>query len=100
MKIEIKCPAADLVHPVLSRNPSDVQCRVQGGIRPTHVREANGAPTVAVCCSNYERCSIWRVHKDIIRPHVPSTKKMRDETLSEPQAHTLRHATRDKVGAR
>lgn len=97
MKLEVLCPAGTDVHPVLSPNPMDVQCRVQGGLRPAATRDAQGNAQRVVCCAEYTRCSIWRIHKDIVRPGVPSTKRHRDETLSEPHRHTLSNATRDKV---
>src|SRR4051812_6802919 len=97
MKPSVLCPAGAEVHPVLSRNPTDVHCRVQGGLRPAAVREANGNPVLAVCCSDYVSCPVWRVHKDIVRASAPSTKRQRDETQSEPKPHALQGVSRESV---
>lgn len=85
---KIQCPAGEIVHPVLSRNRADVQCRVQGGLRPAESQpDPMGARKPAVCCSNYANCQIWRMHQEIERG--PSTKKQRDASLVLPQRHVL-----------
>jgi hypothetical protein len=89
---EVKCPAGEDVHPVLSPNTMDVQCRIQGGLRPQ--TDPNGGP--AVCCANYVDCSIWRTHKEI--ECAPSSKKQRDATRRPLHSHTLsRDARRDTL---
>jgi hypothetical protein len=54
--MEVTCPAAEIVHPVLSPNESDVECRIAGRLQPT--RGSTGKP--AICCENYIDCKIWR----------------------------------------
>jgi hypothetical protein len=88
MNLEVLCPAGAAVHPVLSRNDMDVQCRIQGGLRPA--RHDDGRPVV--CCSKYVDCRIWQTHKAI--DGGPSTKAQRDETFALPHNHTLKHASR------
>lgn len=83
VSLDPKCPAAEMIHPVLSPNQDDVLCRIQGGLRPA--RERDGRPVV--CCAAYDHCNIWRHHVEIDRG--PSTKKQRDQTLSDPHQHTL-----------
>lgn len=90
-KLEIRCPAGADVHPVLSPNPLDVVCRIQGGLRPARGPDGEAV----VCCSEYTRCRIWTLHKDI--ENGPSTKAQRDQTRSEPHRHTLQHARRDEL---
>ena len=91
-QLDIKCPAGEDVHPILSPNPMDVQCRVQGGLRPQ--QDPDGSP--AVCCDRYDLCSIWRTHKEI--ECGPSTKRQRDATRSPLHSHTLsRDARRDTL---
>jgi hypothetical protein len=98
MKPDVKCPAGEEAHPVLSRNAMDVRCRVQGGLRPAVL----GSPTrvtgePVVCCDQYERCGIWRTHKDIVRSDAPSTKAQRDATVGTRRPDVLRQATRDRL---
>lgn len=63
--LDVKCPAAELVHPVLSSNESDVECRVQGNLRPSRTRpnpmQTKGKPVV--CCAEYAKCPVWSAHK-------------------------------------
>lgn len=99
VRTEIQCPAGEIVHPVLSPNRDDVQCRIQGGLRPARTREdAMGRSEPVVCTGDYTKCRIWRTHVQIDRG--PSTKKQRDQTLSNPHRHALtgRHE-REKVRA-
>src|SRR4051794_19841841 len=89
MGISPTCPAAEIVHPVLSPHADDVQCRVQGGLRPARSSpDASGHREPAICCALYTRCSIWRVHKEI-HEFGPSTKRQRDAAISGPRSHTL-----------
>lgn len=57
---KLACPAAAIVHPVLSLNEDDVECQVAG-----HVRPVEGSP----CCNpdGYVNCGIWRTIKDLER---------------------------------
>jgi hypothetical protein len=75
---DLKCPGGEIVHPVLSPNPADVQCRIEGGLRP-----AQRSP----CCNDYTRCSIWRYHVEIDRG--PSTKRQRDAQFAGLRPHVL-----------
>jgi hypothetical protein len=49
------CPAAIIVHPVLSPNRDDAECQIAGRLQP-----AEQSP----CCNEYTRCGIWRTIKD------------------------------------
>lgn len=91
MKPEVKCPAAEDVHPVLSPNAVDVVCRIQGGLRPAS--DPDGSP--AVCCANYAGCRIWRTAWEI--DHGPSTGLQRAAVRAPLHQHTLKNATRDTV---
>lgn len=91
MKPTVLCPAGADVHPVLSPNPVDVSCRIQGGLRPAVGRDG----TPVVCCADYTLCAIWRTTRDI--ESGPSSKAQRDATRSAPHQHTLKHAQRDTV---
>jgi hypothetical protein len=63
--IEVKCPAAELQHPVLSPNEDDIECRIQGNLRPARKRpnsmQVKGTPVV--CCAAYAECKVWQAHK-------------------------------------
>ena len=57
MTLDITCPAGEGQHPVLSPNDLDVECRIQGRLRP--------AREDAPCCGNYANCTVWKHHKEI-----------------------------------
>lgn len=43
---------------MLSPNLLDVECRIQGNLRP----ENGKIP----CCGDYAKCSVWRSHKKML----------------------------------
>lgn len=74
---------------MLSRNAADVQCRVEGGLRPAQSETGPlGDTEPAICCADYQRCQIWRVHKEV-HEFGPSTKRQRDQALTGPRPHVL-----------
>lgn len=87
-RVEVKCPAAEIQHPVLSRNKDDAQCRING-----HLQPAKGSP----CCGEYTRCQIWRIHTEIERG--PSTQSQRDQARSGPRPHVLEGVARESIVA-
>ena len=64
-------------HPVLSSSGPAVLCRIEGGLQPARS---------AICCGDYYKCGIWRVHREIT-VNAKASKKIRDETLTEPRPH-------------
>lgn len=91
MKTRVLCPAGEEVNPVLSPNKLDIQCRIQGGLRPARIQRAHDrtiAGSLAICCADYADCRIWQVHQDIER--AKSTKAQRDQTVSRPHDHVIR----------
>jgi len=52
------CPAAEIKHPVTSRNRDDVLCRIQG-----HMQPLEGSK----CQRDYFECGIWRREQDRVR---------------------------------
>jgi hypothetical protein len=44
-----------------------------------------GGGDPVVCCSDYTRCRVWLAHTEVER-HGPSTKKMRDQAISDRRA--------------
>lgn len=96
-RVHVQCPAAEAVHPVLSRNKHDVQCRIQGGLRPARNPDPNlpGGGEPAVCCGDYTKCRIWLVAYAI--DHGPSTKAQRDQAVGQRHSHTMTGATRERI---
>lgn len=80
--MDAKCPAAEIVYPVLSPNVSDVECRIAGRLQPTV--GSDGKP--AVCCALYTKCAIWRQHKNTI--HRDRSIRV-DEMQRRRAPHTL-----------
>lgn len=83
----ILCPAAEKVHPVLSLNDLDVECRIAGTIRP-----AAGSP----CCGEYVDCPVWRRHKQ--NDWTIRTAQAQDAQRRRAQRHVL-DAERDRIVA-
>lgn len=80
----VNCPAAEIVHPVLSHNDHDAQCNVSGRIQP-----AQGSP----CCGDYAGCAIWRRVKEI---EWETKRALRPEFRGAP-VQTLEGVERDRV---
>lgn len=76
-KLRVQCPAGEERHPVLSRNELDIECRIQGDLRPARTGE-NQEPVI--CCADYAKCRVWQTHIEIER-FGPSQKVQRDQTL-------------------
>lgn len=72
----LTCPAAIVVHPVLSSNDTDVQCQIAGRIQP-----ADGSP----CCDNYVGCGIWQQAKRAEKNNASKTL----QRIRTTQPHTL-----------
>lgn len=53
-KSEITCPAAEIVHPIFSPHPWDVNCNLNG-----RIRSASEAP----CTGNYWNCRVWQINR-------------------------------------
>lgn len=53
--LQVKCPAGEEAHPVLSPNELDIECRIQGNLRP--------ATEDGPCCGAYAECPAWIGHK-------------------------------------
>lgn len=51
---ELRCPAAEEAHPVLSPNDLDIRCQISGNLQP-----AEGSP----CTGEYTGCRIWLTAK-------------------------------------
>lgn len=83
--LEVKCPAGQERHPVLSPNELDVECRIQGNLRPGKHRVTG---EVAVCCDAYATCRIWMYHVEVTRGGN-STKKQRDEAVASNRARDV-----------
>jgi hypothetical protein len=88
----VQCPAGEDVHPILSPNDLDVECRIQGNLRPA-VR-SNGQ--LAICCDHYDRCPVWREHKET---NWESRTVKIDEMQRARSKHTLTDAERERVVA-
>lgn len=86
MADEIKCPAGEPMHPVLSPNDLDVECRIQGRLRP-----AKGSP----CCAEYVKCSVWRAHKE--QNWSARTVKVAETMRQNRSEHTLPNVEREKL---
>lgn len=87
MTAQIKCPAGQEEHPVLSQNAMDVQCRIEGGLRPAEFRSnATGDKEVVVCCADYWRCPIWRSHKEL---EAVGTAEQRAMGMAPMKSHVL-----------
>lgn len=75
----IQCPAGQERHPVLSPHAMDVECRIQGNLRPAAY---GGKP--AICCDNYADCMVWKQTQVLERGQ--STLRQRDQTVSTRRA--------------
>lgn len=62
--VRVKCPAAEMQHPVLSPNKDDVECRITGRLRPARVDKGGRGKEPVICCSNYADCTVWKTAKD------------------------------------
>lgn len=83
----LRCPAAEVTHPVLSPHQTDIQCQIAGRVQP-----ADGSP----CCNGYTDCGIWQQTK---RAEKAGKGKALQATR-EMQPHTLPgKLERDKVRA-
>jgi hypothetical protein len=84
----LTCPAAIVVHPVMSPHDTDIQCQIAGRVQP-----ADGSP----CCAVYTRCGIWQQAKRAEKNHARKAL----EEAREMQPHTLRgDVERDTVHVR
>lgn len=81
----VKCPAAEMVDPVLSSSGPAAQCRVEGGLQPA-VGPITGK--AAVCCDEYWRCGIWRAHRQIVDASG-SSRTMRQQATHGARRHVL-----------
>lgn len=97
MSTQIQCPAGRPEHPVLSPNPLDVQCGIEGGLRPATMRpDSTGRREPVVCCADYWRCPIWRSHKDL---ESVGTAEQRAMGRAPMRRHTLTGVERDSIRA-
>lgn len=89
MSVEAKCPAAEIVHPVLSPNKNDAECRITGSLRPAQRKGKK-----AYCCDNYYDCPVWQAHK---KQNALNTSVRVDQMQRARAPHTLPAAQREKV---
>lgn len=85
MPVSVTCPAAELVHPVLSPNPDDIECRIAGRLRPAIDSHGDSV----VCCANYTNCKIWQVSKR-------NETQNREARIKATQRRRARHTLSDK----
>lgn len=88
-ELQVKCPAAEVQHPILSPNEDDVECRIQGNLRP-------GEQAKRHCCRDYATCPAWIGHRKVqmMNREVRVAGEMRRRA-----PHTLQGAERQRVRA-
>jgi hypothetical protein len=87
MTLTITCPAGEGTHPILSPNDLDVECRIQGRLRP--------AREDAPCCGDYAKCPVWVRHKEINQR--VRTVKAAEATRGNRTDHTLSDRDRERA---
>lgn len=84
----VKCPAAEEQHPIFSPNKQDVECRIQGNLRP-------GELAAKHCCGDYALCPVWIAARKVrmMNREVAASAAMRrraQHTLDNPKREVVR----------
>lgn len=88
-KEDITCPAAELIKPVLSPHPFDINCNVNG-----RVRAAKDSP----CCGDYWNCRVWQINKIQEQNIKEANSGLLGSTARRIKGkHVLSNSKRDKI---